>query len=213
MARRKGAAEDYEGVDIDLPRDFMDSRVVLGGVSITWLATVFRMDKNVVKKKIAECPVLRMERGDRPLFDLKLVLPYFVPPAVRDLTEFIKRMNKDDLPLYMRNEFWDAQLKQQKYEENAGDLWRTEDVSDTLTEIFKLINDTLRMWPDTIEITNGLTDEQRKTLEYATDSLKSEMHRKLTENKRLADFTNSRIKNRVAVEAPAAIRRSLEDVL
>lgn len=199
MAKKDDQAKgDRTDIDQDddesLAPDFMDARHVLGGVSMTWLSTVFRMDKNVVRKRVAQCRVLRYERANAPLFELKEVLPHFVPPATADLTEHIKKMNKSDLPVYMQDEFWAAQLKRQKWEENAGELWRTEDVVDVFSDTFKTIADTLQMWPDTVEVTNGLTDDQRKTLDHAIESLKSEVYRRMVNNAKSKQHENLRLK-------------------
>lgn len=168
----------------------MDSRIVMGGVSLSWIGQVFRMDRITVKKRLAGCEAVRNIRGNTPLFDLKRALPYLIPPVARDLHDYIMKMTKEDLPMHMRDEFWSAKLKEQKWQEQAGELWRTEDVQEVFMETFKLLRETIRMIPDTIEFTNGLTPEHRKTFEISLDSMQTEMRRLLMENAKIKSHGN-----------------------
>lgn len=151
---------------------------VFFGVSITWLMHAFRMDRNTVKRRLAQCPPLRMERGNTPLYDLAQAAAYLVDPKV-DVAEYIKNMRAEDLPPYMQREFWDAKLKRQQFELRAGDLWRTEDVLNVLGEAFKTLKSTLQLWADSMERATGLTDDQRKFLVGQVDALQDQLYQAL----------------------------------
>jgi len=93
----------------------------------------------------------------------------------------MKRMRAGDLPPLLQKEIWDAKLKRQKWEAQAGDLWHTEDVIAVLSEVFATIKSTVQLWPDTVERTVGLEDEQRELLVSMGDTLQDEIYRKLQE--------------------------------
>jgi hypothetical protein len=157
-----------------------DIRYVTGGVTVTWLANAFRMDPKTVKKRLAECPVKGIGRGRSPLFDLPVAASYLVKPR-GDMGEYIKKIRPNDLPPLLQTEFWDAALKRQKWQEKAGELWPTEKVLDTFSDAFRLVKETMRLWPDTIEQTDGLTNDQRRTFIGLVDSLQDQMHKRLVE--------------------------------
>ena len=43
-------------------------------------------------------------------------------------------------------DYWDAQLKKQKFEENAGDLWRTDKVVEILAGVFKVFRENVTVF-------------------------------------------------------------------
>lgn len=176
--RPKGARspEIERGTSDDVSLDISD---VVAGVTVTWLATVFRMGTNTVKRKLADCPVLQKHKAAN-LYDLKVAVQYLVQPKV-DVAEYIKSMNPRDLPPMLQRDFWDAQNKRIAFEEASGDLWRTEKVMEVLAEAFKLIKTNVQLWPDTIERVHGLTDDQRKALVECGDGLLRDIHSALVD--------------------------------
>lgn len=172
---------DLMGFEDEKPQiEKTDLRVALQGVSTAWLAAAFRMDNNTVKKRLVDCPEIGKGKGNSPLFDLAQAAGYLVKPKV-DIRTWIKSLRPADLPSYMQSEFWDAQNKRQKFEENAGDLWRTDKVIALYAETFKLIKDTMNMWVDNIQKHEGLTPEQRKILVSEVDALQNEIYKRVAE--------------------------------
>jgi hypothetical protein len=157
-----------------------DLRQMHGGVTITWLAAVFHMDRNVCIKRLAGCPELRRGVGGSPLFDLAQAASYLVKPRL-DIREYMKSLRPSDLPPYMQSEFWEAQNKRQKWEENAGDLWRTEKVRDAYTSMFTMIKETINLWVDSIDRKTNLNPGQRAVLTQLVDGLQNEIHKKVIE--------------------------------
>lgn len=164
----------------DDPKQPIDFRVNLAGVSIDWLAAMFAMDRGTVRKRLAGCPELRMGPGGAPLFSVAQAAAYLVKPKI-DIASWVKSLRPADLPPYLQSEFWDAQNKRQKWEENAGDLWRTDKVVEVFADVFKLIKETMQLWTDSIERKQGLTGEQRALLAQMTDGLQNDLHKKLIE--------------------------------
>lgn len=150
---------------------------LLRGVTVSFLAQVFDMDSKTVKQKLADCP---------PLFKRKAGYVYHFPTACRYLVkpalshdQLVKTMKASDLPAAFQTMFWDAQLKRQKWEENAGQLWRTEKVRARLGDVFQTIKFTMQLWPDTIERQSGLTPKQHEIFVSLVDNLQQELYERL----------------------------------
>lgn len=156
----------------------MDISNVAAGVSISWLMQAFRMDRYTVRKKMAECQPIKFGRGNTPIYDFVQASAYLVKPKV-DLKDFLKTIKPEEMPNDLQKEYWDALLKRQKYEVQAGQLWRTADVLETFGEVFKRIKTSMQLWVDDIEQKEGLTATQRKILIAMVDNLQESIHRQL----------------------------------
>lgn len=154
--------------------DGLDLAVVYGGVSASWLAHVFGMDKNTVKKKLAKCTIVGWNKAT-PLYTIKEASGYLVAPKV-DMLTYLKGLRYNDLPPMLQAAFWDGQLKRQKWEENAGELWRTADVLDVFSNLAKELKSTVQLLPERV---NGLTDAQRMELTQRCDGLLDEIYNML----------------------------------
>lgn len=157
----------------------------LGGVTIAFLAQVFKMDEKRVKRKLVNCPVKQRRRRGvtqvQHLYDLATAASYLVDPKI-DPEDIIKSLRKEDLPPSISTAYWDAQLKRQKWEEQAGQLWRTSTISAVIGSMFQTIKFTIQLWADTLEQQTGITEEQREVLNTLTDELQASMFGSLREN-------------------------------
>lgn len=173
---------------------------MMAGVTVSWLSQVFGMDPKTVKQKLADCPPLHRRKAGY-VYSLPVAAQYLVKPAL-SADQFMKSIKQADLPASMQQMFWDAALKRQKWEENAGQLWRTDKVREVLGSTFQTIKFTIQLWADTIERQIGITAEQRELLIKMSDELQGEIHKRLVEdakNKRvgtqrseLAEMTGER---------------------
>lgn len=149
------------------------------GVSIAWLAHVYRMDHTTVKRKLANCPVkTQRRRGDKMttvLYDLPTASAFLITPAF-STAEYMRAVRRGDLPPALQQTIWDALLKRQKWEENAGQLWRTEKVRSVLGSTFQTIKFTMQLWIDTLERQIEVTDEQREIIVGMVDGLQAELY-------------------------------------
>lgn len=157
----------------------------LQGVTVSFLAAVFKMDHSKVKRLLVNCPVKEYrKRGTKQtqnLYDLDVAAAYLVEPKI-SVEDVLAQIKREDLPPAINTAFWDAQLKRQKWEENAGQLWRTETIRSTIGGMFQTIKFTIQLWADTIERQTGLTEEQREILNGMTDNLQADMFTTLREN-------------------------------
>lgn len=159
-----------------IPRSQKD---ILGGVTVQFLSEIFRMKAATVRRRLAECEVRRYE-GQSAIYDLPEAAAYLIDPKV-DLREFFRTLRPEELPAQLQKDVWDAQLKRQKWMENAGELWHTTDIVETLGEMFKTIKSTVQLWQDNIDQIDQLTDKQREALSQSCDGLLHRIHESLIE--------------------------------
>lgn len=157
----------------------------LQGVSVSFLAQVFAMDPAKVKRLLVNCPIKHTRKRGRTqtqhLYDLATAASYLVEPKV-SVEDVLAQIKTADLPPAINTAFWDAQLKRQKWEENAGQLWRTETIRSCIGGMFQSIKFTVQLWADTIERQTGLSEEQRDLLNEMTDKLQQDIFTSLQEN-------------------------------
>lgn len=157
----------------------------LQGVTVSFLAQVFAMDPAKVKRLLVNCPIKSTrKRGTtqtQHLYDLSTAASYLVEPKI-SVEDVLAQIKREDLPPAINTAFWDAQLKRQKWEENAGQLWRTETIRSCIGGMFQTIKFTIQLWADTIERQKGLTEEQRDLLNEMTDKLQQDIFISLKEN-------------------------------
>lgn len=180
------------------------------GVTVSWLAQVFNMDPKTVKQKLADCPPLHRRKAGY-VYNLPVACRYLIPPAT-SAEQYIKTMKPSDLPTAFQQSFWDAALKRQKWEENAGQLWRTEKVREVFGSTFQTIKFTMQLWADTLERQTGLSQEQRTLLTKMVDGLQEEIYKAL-----VAQAANGRTSSQrgeiheMIGEPPAAVTEDDDD--
>jgi len=149
------------------------------GVTVAWLAAVFGMDERTVKAKLKFCPVKRSRRRGRTMvstfYSIKEAAAYLVTPAF-STADYLRAVKRCELPPALQQQIWDALLKRQKWEENAGQLWRTDKVREVLGTTFQTIKFTIQLWADTVEREVELTEEQRQVIIRLADGLQKEIY-------------------------------------
>lgn len=162
------------------------------GVSIAFLATFFGMDKRHVALKLAGVKVVGKGKGHHPLYDFKESIMKLARPGPEQLAEYVKTMRPNDLPPMMQSEFWQGQLRRQKFMLEAGDLWKTTDVLDMLAEVFKTVRVTAMLFADSVARETDLTPRQRTIISELADAMLDELREKLIENKAFQQYRNQR---------------------
>lgn len=143
----------------------------LGGVSANWLAQVFGYDKNTIRKKLtaAGCPVHRRD-AKATYYLISEAAKYLVKPKI-DLDQYLRTLKPNDLPPVLSETYWAAMLKRQKWEENAGHLWRTEDVHQVFGDFAITVKTAVTLWVEEVDRHNGITADQRATIRQLSDNL------------------------------------------
>jgi len=149
-------------------------------VSITFLSQAMDMDRKNVTKKLSALTPISYHRGNVPLYDFRQAMQYLVAPKV-DVAAYVRKMGVGDLPAALQKDVWDARLKEQKWRQNAGELWPTDAVLDVLGEAFKRLKTTAQLWIDQIAESQALPAEVRQELTERVDALQADLHRALVE--------------------------------
>jgi hypothetical protein len=147
--------------------------IIYDGVPITTLGEIFGLDHKEVNKRLVGrvSPVPNKTAKDRVLkYRVRDAAPYLCE-LKQDPEELIKSLSPSKLPPALQDAFWKAMNSRQKYEENRGDLWRTERVFEVVSSSFKIIRLTVLMFVDTVSQRTKLTEEQRRILTELGDGL------------------------------------------
>lgn len=158
-----------------------DLSTIFAGVSSHWLGTVFGMDPLTVKKKLGKAgvPVMGKRKGGN-LYALKDAAQYLIKPRV-DLQEYIKGLRPNDLPPMLNDAYWRAMIQRQKWEENAGDLWRTDDVLAVFGELAMSIKSQVSLWVEELDRVHGLSPDMRTQVTQMSDNLLQQIHEIMVE--------------------------------
>lgn len=177
LTNARRAAKDGEDFSSSAAIEMLNIADVQHGVTVGWLAQVFRMDPTTVKKKLRDCPPINRRKASY-VYDLKVAAQYLVPP-VFDVEQYLKTMKPSDLPTHLQEAYWSGMRKRQIWETEAGHLWRTEKVLEVLGEVFQQIKFAIQLWPDEVARASGLSDEQRIMLIGMGDALQKNIHSRL----------------------------------
>lgn len=149
------------------------------GVTVAFLAQAFQMDTRTVSSRLKGCPIkARKRRGTKMatvLYDFKTACSYLVTPAMSS-KEYLRSVKRGDLPAALQQQVWDALLKRQRWEENAGELWRTDRVRAVLSGTFQKIKFTMQLWTETLERQTEVTSAQRDIIIKLVDELQKEVY-------------------------------------
>ena len=167
-------------------------QVLARGVAATTFAALFGMSKEQVQMKLSGAAVVGKTRLGGPAYEFREACSRLARPGPDQVIEYVKKMRPNDLPPIMQTAFWDAALKRQKFEREAGDLWRTEEIEMVLAEVFKNFRMGALLFADTLARETGLTPQQRKIVEELSDTLLAEARKSLLENDAFAKIRNMR---------------------
>ena len=148
----------------------------LNGVTIDWLRRVFRMTPSKCELKLRNCRIKSVTPGGVPLYDLGEAAQFLVKPKM-DLEEYLSDITVDMLPDRLKEGFWNSKLKQQRFEKNAGELWRTEAVIALFGSVLKDMKERLRMINTIAEREMGLTADQQQTLREIVNDVQAECYK------------------------------------
>lgn len=161
--------------------DDASKAMLFEGVSISQLATLFKMDRRTVQQKLGTSIQPVGKRDSWPIYAIYDCAPLLVEhdlslESVDQIAAYIQKLDVTRLPRLLTKEFWMAMLNKQKYEEQAGDLWRTEKVLELYGDLIKSIRTPLILAQDTVEASAELSPRQRQVLTSIIDNLLNELH-------------------------------------
>lgn len=149
------------------------------GASISQLGKLFGMDNRTVQSKITGIEPCGRRAG-HPIYAVKEAAPYLVETQldvddIEKVITYVRKLNHTNLPKMLTKEFWAAMTAKQRFEENAGDLWRTDKVSEVFADLVKAIRIPLVLAHDTIAAEMDMSEPQRKALTHIIDGLLEEL--------------------------------------
>lgn len=133
------------------------------GMTVPRLAQLFRLDRRTVTEKLRAVRPTGERRG-APTYHVVDAAPYLVEPII-DIAEYLKNAGPGDLPAPLQAQYWNAQNGRLKYLEQSKDLWRTSQVLEVLTTVFRSLSQSLRLLADRVEAQVGITVAQREVIE------------------------------------------------
>lgn len=156
--------------------------IIYDGVPVTTLGEIFGLDHKEVNKRIVGrvSPVAANGKDKTVKYRIRDAAPYLCDLKM-DPEELIKSLSPSKLPPALQDAFWKALKTRQQWEENRGDLWRTERVFKVVTDAFKIIRLTVLMFVDTVSQRTELTEEQRRIITELGDGLLAMLGEKLKE--------------------------------
>lgn len=187
IGRPKGSKASRTAADEqkdELHLGMQDTHHILAGVSITWLAKIFRMRPENVKDALLNCPPIGTGRNGGQIYDVQTAAAYLVDP-VKDIEDFLRGMDSKRLPTKMQEGYWNARIKEMKARVMAGELWPTGRVQEVLGNTFLTIKSTVQLWADTIEEggqqagKGDMLPEHRDAIIALSDNLLDEIHKSL----------------------------------
>lgn len=147
--------------------------------NVTQLSELFGLHRNTVKRHLANVePCGQCKRG----FD-QWSLPVAAAHLVKTepATEMDEDLDPDTLPPDIAKDYWDAQLKKQKYQQQDGELWHTLDVFDMLNGLFEPVKFSLRSLTDTVERRANLSPQQVELVQKEVDSTLKTLYESLVD--------------------------------
>lgn len=163
-------------------------------VSIPFLAQEFGLSPPTVKARLAALkPADAGNRGE-PLYRISEAAAHLVQRqrvSEEDIAKAMKTLRPQDLPPMMQAVYWDAMRKRQAWERDAGMLWRTTDVLDVLTDLFRTIRETVRLWADEVDGERRMSSENLNYLRKRTDDLQAELHERFEKMKETGSTRSS----------------------
>lgn len=140
--------------------------------SLSQLADLFGLHRSTVRKRLQAIKPDGLIRGN-PAFTVKTAAPNLIDSYQFDGTE---ERDPDKMEPCDAKDYWEAKLKEQKFLENDGELWRSEEVLEALSGVSKRIALSLRGIPDILERRTGLDAKQMGLVEEVIRSSMKEMH-------------------------------------
>ena len=160
------------------------------GVSLSFLSSLFRMDRRYAALKLSGVRIISREPHVK--YDFSQAVTKLARPDPEQIAEYVKAMRPNDLPPMMQAEFWQGQLRRQKFMVEAGDLWKTTDVLDMLTDVFKTVRVSSMLMADTVARETQLTSRQRTIISELADAMLDDLRERLIDNPEFAKFRNQR---------------------
>lgn len=155
-------------------------KIIHVGATPSELGMMFGMTPQEVNKRIVGKIIPTKTEHKLPRYNIGEAAP-FLCNVQFDVEAYLKELSPARMPVGLQKAFWAGLRSRQDYEENQGDLWRTQRVIEVLAEVFKPISMSLQMLVDEVEQTTELTPKQREIIIKIADKMRGNAHRALVD--------------------------------
>ena len=158
------------------------SAMIFEGASISQLVKIFGMDARDVSEKMRSVQPCGERRGF-PIWAIRDAAPALIPPEVseEDILHYIAGMNFKNLPAALNKEVWNGLRARLRFEQEQGDLWRTEVVQTVVGKLMQTTRMGILLLPDRMNREESLTPKQREAAERIADSLLEDLQQMVVE--------------------------------
>lgn len=168
-----------------------DSILISKGATKNQLATIFRKSSVDISAKLMGLEPSGTSKLGFPLYSIAEAARRLVSPPDDDVIRVIQRMSPDKLPVKLQKTIWEASLARLKYEQEAGQLFRAQDIAMAFNDVFKLIRSQLTGMSDAIARERNITSEQRDLINAITDETLEGIAEILVNDERLAGYQSA----------------------
>lgn len=168
-------------IEADSKRMDDDTKAMLyQGASISQLNVLFGMDNRTISAKLFGLEPTG-KRAGAPIYSVREAAALLIAPSldledVEILATYVRKMDHTKLPTLLSKEFWSAMRAKQIYEENAADLWRTEQVVEVYGDLVKSVRMPLILAKDSIANEMELDDRAQKIFDRIIDQTLEDLH-------------------------------------
>jgi hypothetical protein len=152
------------------PKEIMrtDSELLATGEATqAQIAKLFRRDVKTLPRLLHGLVPAGIRRGSK-VYAIADAATRLVKPGY-SIETYIKRMHPSDIPALVQKEFWNGQRARQIYEENEGDLWRTDEIVEVLAGVFATCRTSLLLLSDAVSRESALSSRQQDALKRLID--------------------------------------------
>lgn len=154
--------------------------ILFDGASISQLGKLFGMDNRTVTAKLTGLEPCG-KRAGHPIYAVKDAAPHLVEPMldlddIETVIAYVRKLDHTKLPKMLTKEFWTAMRAKQSFEEDAGDLWRTEKVIEVYSELVKAVRVPLVLAQDSVANEVELTERVQQIITSIIDGILEELH-------------------------------------
>jgi len=163
--------------------DLESRAAIYQGVSVPQLRAIFNLKDDDVMRRLGDLQPVGVGRMKNPLYNLaqaaaRIVRPRITPEAI---DAYMRTANPANLPPMVSKHYWESLRIRERYREEVGELWYTEDVMRLLSETFQTIRATLVLLPDTMRGREDMTEAQFRFVQRIVDDMIEDVRARLVD--------------------------------
>lgn len=136
--------------------------IIYQGASVNQLADLFRMKTPDVMRRLGDLKPVGYGRQDNPIYDVAMAAARLIriPVTAEMIDGYMRRVNARDLPPILNKIYWEGLMVRERYREQAGELWHTEDVARVASDAFQSLRMSILLIPDALRDETDLSEKQ-----------------------------------------------------